>query len=166
MLFCSVLIITVSDVYICPVVNRAWKMEYVGSYHELLYNNIARLDQCIQYGNTVAIIQSSGTEKSCMVHECASLVFMIPFNLWEEIEKQSLFMFPTNECLLLILIWLDHYLPFLLLTAASLHISFVIAMTIQAKKSTTLSFLPPYRLERELSNMNKEKTYKELTLAW
>ena len=41
------------------------------------------------YANSVAIIQSSGTGKSWMVHEQANLVFMIPFNLRWPVENNS-----------------------------------------------------------------------------
>jgi hypothetical protein len=46
------------------------------------------------YSNQIAIVQSSGTGKSRMVHEQASLVFTIPFNLREsDANRGPLFVF-------------------------------------------------------------------------
>jgi hypothetical protein len=60
----------------------AWNDEYCGDYHRLLFQNINALELPIKpYSNQIAIIQSSGTGKSRMVHEQANIVFTLPFNL-------------------------------------------------------------------------------------
>ncbi len=71
--------------------NKAWKGEYQGQYHRLLYDNIAKMTWKTQsYGNTLSLIQSSATGKTRMVHEYASLVFAIPSNLREDSETDGL----------------------------------------------------------------------------
>jgi hypothetical protein len=68
---------------------KAWEGTYVGSAHELLLANINKylntdfkgLSSRKAYWNQVAIVQSSGTGKSRMVHELSKLVFTIPLNL-------------------------------------------------------------------------------------
>ena len=66
-------------------VEKAWGTEYRGEYPRLLLNNIRKMSKHWQpvqpYGKQVAIIQSSGTGKSRMVHELSKLIFTIPFNL-------------------------------------------------------------------------------------
>ncbi|KAF8592712.1 hypothetical protein K439DRAFT_1656117 [Ramaria rubella] len=59
----------------------AWNLPYEGIHHSLLYNNIKKMTRSKPYSNSVAVIQSSGTGKSRMVHEQSKLVFTIPFNL-------------------------------------------------------------------------------------
>ena len=67
-------------------VQKAWRTEYRGGYPRLLLNNIRNMSKHWQpvqpYAKQVAIIQSSGTGKSRMVHELSKLIFTIPFNLW------------------------------------------------------------------------------------
>lgn len=46
-----------------------------------MLNNINAMGRDGSLANCVALIQSSGTGKSRMVHELAKLVFTIPFNL-------------------------------------------------------------------------------------
>ena len=65
------------------------------------------------YTNSVAIIQSSGTGKSRMVHEQANLVFTIPFNLRHPTDNRGEVDFMSVLRLSLILsIHLDLGLPF------------------------------------------------------
>jgi hypothetical protein len=64
----------------------AWKAAYRGRDHELLENNIKKMNEERKhhtsiYSNMVSMIQSSGTGKSRMVHELARRVFTLPFNL-------------------------------------------------------------------------------------
>lgn len=59
----------------------AWNVQYMGTRHELLLKNIYTMNSNPAYRNQVAIIQSSGTGKSRMVHEMSKLVFTIPLNL-------------------------------------------------------------------------------------
>lgn len=56
--------------------------------HEVVYDMISKMDWK-EGGNSAPIIQSSGTGKSRMVHEMASLAFTIPFNLDVRPEGQS-----------------------------------------------------------------------------
>ena len=72
--------------YNSPVdVQKAWRTEYRGGYPRLLLNNIRNMSKHWQpvqpYAKQVAIIQSSGTGKSRLVHELSKLIFTIPFNL-------------------------------------------------------------------------------------
>ena len=67
-------------------VEKAWGTEYRGEYPRLLLDNICNMSkswpQPVQpYAKQVAIIQSSGTGKSRMVHELSKLIFTILFNL-------------------------------------------------------------------------------------
>ena len=67
-------------------VEKAWGTEYRGEYPRLLLDNLCNMSkswpQPVQpYAKQVAIIQSSGTGKSRMVHELSKLIFTIPFNL-------------------------------------------------------------------------------------
>ncbi|KAF8490901.1 hypothetical protein JB92DRAFT_1290866 [Gautieria morchelliformis] len=69
------------------VIENPWDNPYAGQYHRLLYRSINKMDRRRPYANSVAIIQSSGTGKSRMVHEQSNLVFTIPFNLREADNK-------------------------------------------------------------------------------
>ncbi|KAF8882369.1 hypothetical protein CPB84DRAFT_1851243 [Gymnopilus junonius] len=72
------------------VVESAWHDNYVGENHKLLLDNINAIQGGGQpYSNQIAIVQSSGTGKSRMVHEQAKIVFTIPFNLRESIEDKA-----------------------------------------------------------------------------
>jgi hypothetical protein len=62
-------------------ITNAWNGEYIGEHHRLLLNNINHMERARTYSNSVAILQRSGTGKSCMVHEQADLVLTLPFNL-------------------------------------------------------------------------------------
>ena len=67
-------------------VEKAWGTEYRGEYPRLLLDNIRNMSKswpqpAQPYAKQVAIIQSSGTGKSRMVHELSKLIFTIPFNL-------------------------------------------------------------------------------------
>ena len=63
------------------VVSTAWNKTYIGDHHQTLLDNINRMSRQDPYSNSVAILQSSGTGKSRMVHEQSDLVFTLPFNL-------------------------------------------------------------------------------------
>ncbi|KAF8871491.1 hypothetical protein CPB84DRAFT_1854946 [Gymnopilus junonius] len=80
------------------VVESAWHDNYVGENHKLLLDNINAIQGGGQpYSNQIAIVQSSGTGKSRMVHEQAKIVFTIPFNLRESIEDKGLAFPPPDE---------------------------------------------------------------------
>ncbi|KAF8519711.1 hypothetical protein JB92DRAFT_2897710 [Gautieria morchelliformis] len=79
------------------VIESAWNNPYEGPYHRLLYSNINKMDRTGPYTNSVAIIQSSGTGKSRMVHEQSNLVFTIPFNLREAADNKDLPFPPPDE---------------------------------------------------------------------
>ncbi|KIM76540.1 hypothetical protein PILCRDRAFT_12766 [Piloderma croceum F 1598] len=69
----------------------AWRDNYHGKNHKLLFANINRIPRTQKaYSNQIAIVQSSGMGKSCMVHEQANLVFTIPFNLRESGDSKDL----------------------------------------------------------------------------
>jgi hypothetical protein len=73
-------------------VQSAWLDIYIGSNHQLLFDNINAIPRTQKpYSNQIAIVQSSGTGKSRMVHEQANLVFTIPFNLREKVDNQGPF---------------------------------------------------------------------------
>ncbi|KAF8872391.1 hypothetical protein CPB84DRAFT_1967482 [Gymnopilus junonius] len=79
------------------VLESAWHDNYVGENHKLLLDNINAIQGGGQpYSNQIAIVQSSGTGKSRMVHEQAKIVFTIPFNLRESIEDKGL-AFPSPD---------------------------------------------------------------------
>jgi hypothetical protein len=94
LLFCS-------SNLIFEALRSAWRDEYSGNYHELLFNNINRIPRTeMPYSNQISIVQSSGTGKSRMVHEQANLVFTIPFNLRErDDDKGPYFIFRTQALL-------------------------------------------------------------------
>lgn len=70
--------------------SSAWSDNYNGDKHLLLFSNIQRIRRSGKpYSNQIAIVQSSGTGKSRMVHEQAKLVFTIPFNLRESKDSQG-----------------------------------------------------------------------------
>ncbi|KAF8575276.1 hypothetical protein K439DRAFT_1665120 [Ramaria rubella] len=71
-------------------ITSAWNGQYVGNYHHVLYNNINNMPRSRPYSNSVAIIQSSGSGKSRMVHEQSNLVFTIPFNLHSQADERDL----------------------------------------------------------------------------
>ncbi|KAI6152887.1 hypothetical protein EDD17DRAFT_1513163 [Pisolithus thermaeus] len=58
----------------------AWTTKYNGKCHEVLLKNINSAYRS-EARTSATVIQSSGTGKSCTVHELAALVFTIPFNL-------------------------------------------------------------------------------------
>lgn len=60
---------------------KAWQVPYEGTYHKLLFKNINDMKGSETYQNICAIVQSSGTGKSRMVHEQANLVFTLPINI-------------------------------------------------------------------------------------
>ena len=75
----------------------AWRDNYHGENHKLLFANINRIPRTQKaYSNQIAIVQSSGTGKSRMVHEQANLVFTIPFNLRESGESKGAYRFPAD----------------------------------------------------------------------
>ncbi|KAF8240148.1 hypothetical protein L208DRAFT_852307 [Tricholoma matsutake] len=68
----------------------AWRDSYLGNNHQLLFANINAIPRTEKaYSYQIAIVQSSGTGKSRMVHEQANLVFTIPFNLREKGDNQG-----------------------------------------------------------------------------
>ncbi|KAF8627900.1 hypothetical protein AX14_011296, partial [Amanita brunnescens Koide BX004] len=82
-------------------VEKAWGTEYRGEYPRLLLDNLCNMSkswpQPVQpYAKQVAIIQSSGTGKSRMVHELSKLIFTIPFNLRLGDESRE-FAFPRPD---------------------------------------------------------------------
>lgn len=64
---------------------KSWTATYRGHAHELLRDSIVDIERSRteddSYGNTMPIIQSSGTGKSRMVDELATIEFVFPFNL-------------------------------------------------------------------------------------
>lgn len=75
----------------------AWNTPYAGNAAEILYRIIEGMkknkwsrsaDENRDYGNTAAIVQSSGAGKSRMVDEAARLVFTFPFNLRPDTASQ------------------------------------------------------------------------------
>ncbi|KAI6043507.1 hypothetical protein EDC04DRAFT_2955919 [Pisolithus marmoratus] len=67
----------------------AWKTPYYGKYPEVMLKNINDTRRGGIYSSFVEIVQSSGTGKSRMVHELASSVFTIPFNLRHPTECEA-----------------------------------------------------------------------------
>jgi hypothetical protein len=62
-----------------------------------LFANINRIPRTQKaYSNQIAIVQSSGTGKSRMVHEQANLVFTIPFNLRESGDSKGAYPCPVD----------------------------------------------------------------------
>ncbi|KAF8579397.1 hypothetical protein K439DRAFT_1525242 [Ramaria rubella] len=82
-----------------PAITSAWTSPYAGNYHRTLYNNINSMPRSRPYSNSVAIIQSSGTGKSRMVHEQSNLVFTIPFNLRSQADEKDL-PFPVPDAVI------------------------------------------------------------------
>jgi len=79
---------------IFEALESAWRDSYLGNNHRLLFANINAIPRTEKsYSNQIAIVQSSGTGKSRMVHEQANLVFTIPFNLRERGDNQGLSFF-------------------------------------------------------------------------
>jgi hypothetical protein len=75
---------------ILEALESAWCSSYSGNNHQLLFDNINAIPRTEKpYSNQIAIVQSSGTGKSRMVHEQANLVFTIPFNLRERGDNQG-----------------------------------------------------------------------------
>ncbi|KAH7911645.1 hypothetical protein BJ138DRAFT_1125863 [Hygrophoropsis aurantiaca] len=67
----------------------AWIRPYCGESHRILLHTVNKMWQNTAYTNAGAIIQSHGSGKSRMVHELASLVFTIPFNLRGDAENEN-----------------------------------------------------------------------------
>jgi hypothetical protein len=113
---------------LAEALKSAWRDNYHGENHKLLFANINRIPRTQKaYSNQIAIVQSSGTVKSRMVHEQANLVFTIPFNLREsgdskgahpcpvdlftsDAENQTL-PFPSPTMLSAIILLLEHIPP-------------------------------------------------------
>ena len=75
---------------IFEALQSAWRDSYLGNNHQLLFANINAIPRTEKaYSNQIAMVQSSGTGKSRMVHEQANLVFTIPFNLREKGDNQG-----------------------------------------------------------------------------
>ncbi|KAF8549291.1 hypothetical protein OG21DRAFT_1556430 [Imleria badia] len=62
-------------------IRRAWQTPYVGDFHRRLLTGIHERMQVNTPFRICEVIQSSGTGKSRVAHELASLVFTIPINL-------------------------------------------------------------------------------------
>ncbi|KAH8113056.1 hypothetical protein DFH11DRAFT_1705663 [Phellopilus nigrolimitatus] len=80
-------------------VKRAWRVWYRGRAHLLLYDTVATMTRekgLKGYANSLAIVQSSMTGKSRIVHEHSKLVFTIPFNLTAE-EEMDGFPYPFPD---------------------------------------------------------------------
>ncbi|CCL99239.1 uncharacterized protein FIBRA_01254 [Fibroporia radiculosa] len=77
----------------------AWEMPFHGHSHEVLLHSIQNMMELLKpdhfYANHLPIIQSSGTGKSRMVDELARLIFTIPFNVRESVDKG--FPFPHSD---------------------------------------------------------------------
>lgn len=70
-----------------PALRAAWKTEYTGVLHKLLYVNIQEAFQeavqegkRIPFANYACLINGSGSGKSRMLKQLASLMFSIPIN--------------------------------------------------------------------------------------
>ncbi|KAF8985416.1 hypothetical protein BDQ17DRAFT_1415379 [Cyathus striatus] len=82
-------------------VEKGWQEQYRGELHRLLlynFNNMCRenIKSPTDYGNSIPIIQSSGTGKSRMIDEAASFVFTIPFNL-RNLEESLALTYPPPD---------------------------------------------------------------------
>lgn len=73
-----------------------WKAPYIGHYHEILLKQLHRARKesvkkknSTNYTNHVAVLQSSGSGKSRLVHEMGNKVFCIPINLRSEEESKN-----------------------------------------------------------------------------
>lgn len=81
----------------------AWELPYEGDAHQVLRGAIKKIEneRSIKdaYANMISIIQSSGTGKSRMVDQLATVEFVFPFNLrlQEEVDCEYL---PTRWCAL------------------------------------------------------------------
>ncbi|PCH43322.1 hypothetical protein WOLCODRAFT_103392 [Wolfiporia cocos MD-104 SS10] len=82
---------------------KAWQEEYSGDSHELLLNEINRMNskrlsipERNSYANHLPIIQSSGTGKSRMVDEMAKLIFTIPFCIRDPHDESNI-QFPQAD---------------------------------------------------------------------
>lgn len=73
-------------------IERAWNIDYLGSAHELLFENIKMMfsEKPENYKHEVSIIQSSGSGKSRMVHELSTLAFTIPLNVRPKEESKCM----------------------------------------------------------------------------
>ncbi|KAI0661495.1 hypothetical protein C8Q70DRAFT_1104312 [Cubamyces menziesii] len=74
----------------------AWGTPFVGEYHQYLYKWIMDVKagktssrSSGPYRNILPIIQSSGTGKSRLAHEVASLIFTLPLNFHGRLENKS-----------------------------------------------------------------------------
>ncbi|CAL1710532.1 unnamed protein product [Somion occarium] len=72
-------------------IQGSWEAPYIGDHHALfVYNlNRAERDRAVRYSNSIAVVQSSGTGKSRMVHEASDLVFTIPCNIRPPADSQQ-----------------------------------------------------------------------------
>ena len=68
----------------------AWKDNYAGNYHKILWDNILGLPKDAPYSRQITVVQSSGTGKSRTIHELSKLVFTIPFNLRPSSDSKGL----------------------------------------------------------------------------
>jgi hypothetical protein len=78
-------------------VSNAWNERYAGEMHRLLLDNINRMSREKPYSNSVAILQSSGSGKSRMVHEQSALVFTLPFNLRAQSDSKDMAYPPPDQ---------------------------------------------------------------------
>ena len=69
--------------FIWVAFEQAWNAPYESDHHEFLFDTVKeiRSDPLAEYSNSASVIQSSGSGKSRMVDEMASLIFTLPFNL-------------------------------------------------------------------------------------
>lgn len=86
---------------------KSWAIPYHGDAHQVLRVAIKKMEEERNiehaYANMVSIIQSSGTGKSRMVDQLATVEFVFPFNLRLEEEVdceylQALWLYPPNLC--------------------------------------------------------------------
>jgi hypothetical protein len=82
-------VLSFASLITASAVSKAWNGQYIGARPRLLLDNINRMAHDKPYSNSVAILQSSGTGKSRMVHEQSDLVFTLPFNLRPHSENEG-----------------------------------------------------------------------------
>ena len=98
---CVLLAYDLANVYIVAACDdlasrTAWGTPFVGEYHKYLYKWIMDVKagktssrSSGPYRNILPIIQSSGTGKSRLAHEVASLIFTLPLNVHGRLENKS-----------------------------------------------------------------------------